>query len=181
MSETQKPVEETPVAAPAAPATETPAAATEAPATETPAGDAPKETAAETTEPAASAPAAEETKAETKADAPAEEAKEESKEVTPASEGTLGYKAPGLVKSLRFAKRFFYFSDDAVESKQLAVYRGNEKPAVANPIVAWASQTGKGLLFITKRAEDKATPAGIISLVSRDKWKFADRTRTLTI
>ncbi|KAL5045274.1 Pleckstrin homology domain-containing protein [Aspergillus fruticulosus] len=156
MSDTQKPVEETPVAAPAAPATETTVAAAEAPAaTEAPAAEAPKETAAEATEAAPEA-----APEETKADAPAEEAKE----VVPASEGTLGYKAPGLVKSLRFSKRFFYFSDEAVEAKQLSAYRSNEKPAVANPIVAWASQTGKGLLFFTKRAEDKATPAGIISL-----------------
>ncbi|CBF75636.1 hypothetical protein AN3674.2 [Aspergillus nidulans FGSC A4] len=162
MSDAQKPVEETPVAAPAASATETPAA-TEAPvATEAPATEAPKETTAEGTEGAVeAAPAATE---EAKADAPAEETKEEAKEVVPASEGTLGYKAPGLVKSLRFSKRFFYFSDEAVEAKQLSAYRSNEKPAVANPIVAWASQTGKGLLFFTKRPEDKATPAGIISL-----------------
>ncbi|KKK27230.1 hypothetical protein ARAM_006959 [Aspergillus rambellii] len=142
MSDTQKPVEETPAA--------------EAPAAETPAAEAvPQETPAETTD---AAPAAAE---ESKADAPAEEAKEE---VVPASEGVLGYKAPGLVKGLRFSKRFFYFSDDAVESKQLSAYRASEKPAVANPVVAWASQTGKGLLFLAKRAEDKATPAGIISL-----------------
>jgi hypothetical protein len=163
MSDAQKPVEETPVAAPAASATETTAATTEAPAaTEAPATEAPKETAAEGTEGAAeAAPAATE---EAKADAPAEETKEEAKEVVPASEGTLGYKAPGLVKGLRFSKRFFYFSDEAVEVKQLSAYRSNEKPAVANPIVAWASQTGKGLLFFTKRPEDKAIPAGIISL-----------------
>ncbi|RDW94113.1 uncharacterized protein DSM5745_01435 [Aspergillus mulundensis] len=159
MSDAQKPVEETPVVAPVAPVTETPVVPAEAAtATETPAVEAPKETAAEASEPAAeAAPAAAE---ESKAEAPAEEAKE----VIPASEGILGYKAPGLVKSLRFAKRFFYFSDEAVEAKQLSVFRSNEKPAVANPIVAWASQTGKGLLFFTKRAEDKATPAGIISL-----------------
>lgn len=36
---------------------------------------------------------------------------------------------------------------------------------MANPVAAWASQTGKGLLFFTKRAEDKATPAGIFNLV----------------
>jgi hypothetical protein len=154
MSDTQKPVEETPVAAPV---TDAPAA------TETPATEAPKETpaAAESSE---AAPATEETKKEE--EQPKEEAKEEPKEVTPASEGVLGYKAPGLVKGLRFAKRFFYFSDDAVEAKQLATYQQNEKPAVAHPTVAWATQTGKGLLFIVKRAEDKATPAGILNLVS---------------
>jgi hypothetical protein len=68
-------------------------------------------------------------------------------------------------RSLRFSKRFFYFSDDAVESKNLTVFHQNEKPATANPTAAWASQSGKGLLFFTKRAEDKATPAGIFNLV----------------
>ncbi|GKZ37733.1 hypothetical protein AbraIFM66950_009416 [Aspergillus brasiliensis] len=162
MSDVQKPVEETPAAAPAvAPATEAPAA-TETPATETPAAEAPQETPAETTEAAAPAAAEESKAAETPAEEPKEETKQE--EVTPASEGVLGYKAPGLVKGLRFAKRFFYFSDDAVESKQLSAFHQSEKAAVANPIAAWASQTGKGLLFFTKRAEDKASPAGIFNL-----------------
>lgn len=70
-------------------------------------------------------------------------------------------------RGFRFAKRFFYFHDEAVEAKQLSVFHQNEKPAVANPIAAWASQTGKGLLFFTKRAEDKTTPAGIFNLVCR--------------
>lgn len=69
-------------------------------------------------------------------------------------------------RSLRFAKRFFYFNDEPVEAKQLSTFHQNEKAAVANPIAAWASQTGKGLLFITKRAEDKAHPSSIINLVS---------------
>jgi hypothetical protein len=68
-------------------------------------------------------------------------------------------------RGLRFSKRFFYFSDEPVDAKHLSVFQQNEKPAVANPIVAWATQTGKGLLFLTKRAEDKATPAGIFNLV----------------
>ncbi|KAE8354085.1 Pleckstrin homology domain-containing protein [Aspergillus coremiiformis] len=157
MSDAQKPVEETPVTAPAAaPATEAPVETT---ATETPAAEAPKETPAENVE-APPAPA-EDKKDEVAAEQPKEEAKEE---VTPASEGLLGHKAPGLVKGLRFSKRFFYFSDDAVEGKQLSAFHQNEKPAVANPIAAWASQTGKGLLFFTKRAEDKNTPTGIFNL-----------------
>jgi hypothetical protein len=69
-------------------------------------------------------------------------------------------------RGLRFSKRFFYFSDDAVEARQLSAFHQNEKPAVAHPIAAWASQTGKGLLFFTKRAEDKNTPTGIFNLVS---------------
>ncbi|KAJ5476411.1 hypothetical protein N7475_002140 [Penicillium sp. IBT 31633x] len=144
MSDVQKPVEETPAVVPA---TET---TVETPAVE-PTVEAPKETeAAETT----ATPAVENTEA-------AEPVKEE---VKPATDGVLGYKAPGLVKGFRFAKRFFYFNEEAVENKNLSVFHQNEKAANANPIAAWASQTGKGLLFFTKRAEDKATPAGIFNL-----------------
>ncbi|OAX79490.1 hypothetical protein ACJ72_06191 [Emergomyces africanus] len=152
MSEAQKPVEETPAALPAAePSKDTPAADA-APAAETPAEIA----APATTEPAADAAAAAE-----------EPAKEEPKaEIKPASEGVLGYKAPGLVKGFRFSKRFFWFSDDAVEVKQLTAYFQNEKLSVAHATAAWASQTGKGLLFFAKRAEDKAAPTGIINLAN---------------
>ncbi|BDD58496.1 hypothetical protein MAP00_003770 [Monascus purpureus] len=157
MSEAPKPVEETPAAAPAAEAPkETPAestpAETPAPAAETPAAEAPKEEAT----PETPAPAT-----EVAAEAPKEE---ESKEETPVTDGVLGHKGSGLVKGLRFSKRFFYFSDEPVESKHLHVFHQNEKPAVAHPIAAWASQTGKGLLFYVKRAEDKLTPQGIFSL-----------------
>ncbi|EER28054.1 hypothetical protein CPC735_033900 [Coccidioides posadasii C735 delta SOWgp] len=137
MSEAQKPVEETPVAPPAA---ETAAPTTEA---QPPAAEAPKDAPAE----------------------PEEPAKEEQKaEVTPATDGVLGHKAPGLVKSLRFSKRYFWFSDDAVEVSKLSTYFQNEKLSIAHPTAAWASQTGKGLLFIAKRAEDKAHPTGMINL-----------------
>ncbi|KAJ5205989.1 hypothetical protein N7491_003388 [Penicillium cf. griseofulvum] len=141
MSEVQKIVEETPTVVPAVEtAVETPAEAVEAP----------KETSEEPT----ATPAVESTET-------AEPAKEE---VKPATDGVLGYKAPGLVKGFRFAKRFFYFNEEAVESKNLSIFHQNEKAAVANPTAAWATQTGKGLLFFTKRAEDKATPAGILNL-----------------
>lgn len=152
-----KPVEETPAAVPAAESVVAaePVAATEA-APEAPAA------AAETAEPAAPTETTE-AAAAAAAEAPKEEAKEE--EVTPASEGTLGYKGPGLVKSFRFTKRFFYFSDDAVDAKNLLQYLGSEKSSTeAKRTAAWATQTGKGLLFLTKRAEDKATPAGIFNL-----------------
>ena len=78
-------------------------------------------------------------------------------------------------RGFRFAKRFFYFNDEAVEAKQLSVYHQNEKHAVANPTAAWASQTGKGLLFLTKRAEDKATPAGIFNLVGVLDMQYIDQ------
>ncbi|OKL59968.1 hypothetical protein UA08_04614 [Talaromyces atroroseus] len=156
-TEATQPVEEAPAAAPAV---AEPVAAEPAPATEA----APEAPAAETTETTEAAPAAEATEAtEATAEAPKEEAKEE--EVTPATDGTLGYKGPGLVKSFRFAKRFFYFSEDAVEAKNLTSYLASEKSAAAaQRTAAWATQTGKGLLFYTKRAEDKATPAGIFNL-----------------
>ncbi|KAJ5779425.1 hypothetical protein N7457_007145 [Penicillium paradoxum] len=139
MADVQKTVEETPVVPAAETAVETAPEAT---------AEAPTEAAETTATPAVENEAAE----------PAKE------EVKPATEGVLGYKGPGLVKGLRFAKRFFYFSEEAVESKQLSVFHQNEKPATANPTAAWASQTGKGLLFLTKRAEDKAHPAGIFNL-----------------
>ncbi|EEQ88117.1 hypothetical protein RJZ56_005244 [Blastomyces dermatitidis] len=147
MSEVQKPVEEVPAATPATePSKDAPAAS----AAETPA-----ETAAPATnEPAANAPSS--------AEEPTKE--EPNAEIKPASEGVLGYKAPGLVKGFRFSKRFCWFSDDAVEVKQLSTYFQNEKLSVAHPTAAWASQTGKGLLFLAKRAEDKTAPTGIINL-----------------
>ena len=73
-----------------------------------------------------------------------------------------------MCRSFRFAKRHFWFSDDAVEVKQLNQYFQHEKLSVAHPTAAWASQTGKGLLFVAKRAEDKAHPTGIINLVRSD-------------
>ncbi|EGE08556.1 hypothetical protein TEQG_07572 [Trichophyton equinum CBS 127.97] len=152
MSEVQKPAEETPAVVP-----ETAAAATTA-ATETLAVTEPVAAATTTTE--------EPVKAVEEAPAAEEAAKEEpaAKEVVPATDGQLGYKAPGLVKSFRFVKRHFWFSEEPVESKQLTSYFQNEKLSVAHPNAAWASQTGKGLLFFAKRAEDKANPAGIINL-----------------
>ena len=68
-------------------------------------------------------------------------------------------------RGLRFSKRFFYFSDEPLEAKSLSTFTKDAKPAVVNPVAAWATQTGKGLLFFTKRSEDKATPAGIFNLV----------------
>lgn len=102
---------------------------------------------------------------ETKAAETAEEAPkaEEKKEVTPVEEGQLGHKAQGLSfpKNLIATKEFFFFGTDAVEPKSLAAYQRTEKSTdVAQSNVAWASQTGKGLLFIG----DKKFPTGIINL-----------------
>jgi hypothetical protein len=119
-------------------------------------------------EPAVEA-AAEEPAPEAATDAPeaaaaAEEAPAAEAEVKPIEEGVLGYKGPGLLKSLLFQKKFFYFGTEPVESKHLASYLRGEKPEAANKNAAWAAHTGKGLLFFSKKAAEKAHPAGIINL-----------------
>lgn len=135
--------------------------------------EAPKEEQVPVVEAATEAPAAtEETAPEVTTEAPAAEAApaaaEETAaapaEVKPVEEGVLGYKGPGLLKGIIFQKKFFFFGTDAVESKHLSSYLRGEKPDVANKNAAWASHTGKGLLFFTKKASEKANPAGIINL-----------------
>lgn len=69
------------------------------------------------------------------------------------------------IRSLIFSKKFFWLSDDPVEEGSLSSYIGNEKADVGHRNAAHASQTGKGLLFFAKRAEDKNHPAGILNLV----------------
>lgn len=85
-------------------------------------------------------------------------------ESQPINEGILNYKAPGLVKSLIFSKKFFWFGDEPLEHKHLSSYLSNEKAELAHPNAAHATQTGKGLLYYAKRAEDKPHPAGILNL-----------------
>ncbi|KAL5314741.1 hypothetical protein ACEPPN_017387 [Leptodophora sp. 'Broadleaf-Isolate-01'] len=102
------------------------------------------------------------------AEAPKEDVTEAApvkEEVKPVEEGVLGYKGPGLLKSFIFQKKFFYFGTEPVESKTLSSYlRGEKAQDTASKNVAWAAHTGKGLLFFTKKASEKATPAGIINL-----------------
>lgn len=111
-------------------------------------------------------------------------------ESQPINEGVLAYKQPGLVKygaplafstystdsscrSLMYSKKFFWFSDEPVEHKHLTGYlRGEKATDIARPNAAHASQTGKGLLFFAKRAEDKPQPQGIINLVSLRSCKW---------
>ncbi|KAF4632565.1 hypothetical protein G7Y89_g5566 [Cudoniella acicularis] len=147
MSEAPKTVEE-PVVAPT----------TETPAVEEPVAEAAP---AETAEPVTEAPvaAAAEPAKEEEVAAPAKE------EVKPVEEGVLGYKGPGFIKGVFFQKKFFWFGTDAVENKALTSYlRGEKEAEVANHNAAWASHTGKGLLFFSKKATDKASPAGIFNL-----------------
>ncbi|KAI0126505.1 Pleckstrin homology domain-containing protein [Xylariales sp. AK1849] len=153
MADTLKPIE-VPAAAPAVtepvvpealPTAETTPAATEAPAV---AETKPEETPAEAA-------------TETSAAAPTEEAK---KEVKPIEDGTLEHKASpaSFPKNLLYSKQHFWFGSEAVPKEKLSAYLQKEKATdVAHHVTAWASQTGKGLLFYGK---DTSSPAGAIQL-----------------
>ncbi|KIV79135.1 hypothetical protein PV11_06718 [Exophiala sideris] len=152
--EAPKPVEETPAVeptkavpeqteAPAAPVEETAVAPLIAPTTEA----AP----AATEEPAV--PAKDDLKKDEVAVAAA-----------PISEGILGYKEPTLLKRFFFSKHYFWFSEEPLTAESLSTVLKSEKDDMKHYSAAWARETGKGLLFFSKHAEDKATPAGIINL-----------------
>jgi hypothetical protein len=68
--------------------------------------------------------------------------------------------------AFRFAKKYFWFGEEPVHADNLREYLRGEKPEVAHPVVAWSSQTGKGLLFFVKHADQKEHPAGALNLVS---------------
>ncbi|KAF7863830.1 hypothetical protein EAF04_006795 [Stromatinia cepivora] len=157
MSEVQKPIVEEQAAAPAP---ETTTTGIEAPVVE-PVEEPKIEEPVAATEPAIETPAVvveEPTAGATTDAAPV------AKEVTPVEEGVLGYKGPGLLKSFIFQKKHFWFGSEPVEHKNLSSYLRGEKPDVANHNAAWSSHTGNGLLFFSKKATDKASPAGILNL-----------------
>lgn len=148
-----EPVAAAPVTDAAAPTTTTEAT----PAADVAATDAP----AATTETPAAAPADETTAL------PIEEKKgEDEVKITadPIYSGSLGYKAPGLLKSLTYSKKFFWFGEDPVAKDSLSAYLRGEKADVGHSTAAWATKTGKGILFFAKNAELKATPAGALKL-----------------
>ncbi|EOD43707.1 putative immunogenic protein [Neofusicoccum parvum UCRNP2] len=152
-----KPVD-TPAAEPVA-ASETPVVAEAAPAEEVKT-DAPAATDAA----ADAAPAATE---ETTALPTEEKAGEGEVKITaePIYSGALGYKAPGLIKSLTFSKKYFWFGEEAAVPKEsLGGYLRGEKGEHAHSTVAWASKTGKGLLFFAKHADQKTAPQGVLKL-----------------
>ncbi|PFH56160.1 hypothetical protein XA68_16966 [Ophiocordyceps unilateralis] len=148
MSEEQKPAVDVPEAVKTeAPAVEQPTVADAVVATESHIANEPKP--AETAAEAAEAP---------KTDIKKDEAK-------PVDEGYLAHKAQGasFPKNLIPTKEFFFFGSDAVEPKHLTQYQKSEKSTdVAHDNIAWASHTGKGLLFIG----DKKAPHGVINLAN---------------
>lgn len=68
-------------------------------------------------------------------------------------------------RSLIPSKKEFWLSDMAVPAQDFNSYMRGEKPETAQPIVAWASQTGKGLLFFNKKGDTtKRQPDGVLPL-----------------
>ncbi|KAF4591984.1 Pleckstrin domain-like protein [Ophiocordyceps camponoti-floridani] len=152
MAEEQKPTVDVPEAV------KTDVAAVEQPAASEPTASEPVATAesklVDEPKPAETTEAAEATKTEAK--------KEEAK---PVEEGYLAHKAQGasFPKNLIPSKEFFFFGSDAVEPKHLAHYQKSEKSSDdAHDNIAWASHTGKGLLFLG----DKKAPHGVINLAN---------------
>jgi hypothetical protein len=79
--------------------------------------------------------------------------------------------------AFRFAKKYFWFGEEPVPSDNLREYLRGEKPEVAHPVVAWSSQTGKGLLFFVKHADQREHPAGALNLVRTNVktiWEHVD-------
>ncbi|GAB1728696.1 hypothetical protein NU195Hw_g5091t1 [Hortaea werneckii] len=145
-------------------APETPAQAEEAAKEAKPETEAPKEESKEEAKEDAAAPA-EEKKTEEKT---------EEKPVEPITEGQLAYKGPGLLKSLVPSKKEFWLSDEKVTPQKMDSYMRGEKPEVSNPVVAWASESGKGLLFFNKKGEtDRSRPQSVLPLYDASELKNA--------
>jgi hypothetical protein len=81
----------------------------------------------------------------------------------------LHHSALTSCSAFRFSKKYFWFGEEPVSAQSLSAYLRGEKPEVAQPTVAWSTQTGKGLLYFVKHADQKATPAGVLNLVRLQK------------
>jgi len=117
-------------------------------------------------EPVVDATKTDEVKPEAETVAPVEEKEEkaEVKAAEPIYSGALGYKAPGLKNAFRYSKKYFWFGEEAVPASNLREYLRGEKPETAHSVAAWSSQTGKGLLYFVKHADQKEHPAGVLNL-----------------
>jgi hypothetical protein len=67
--------------------------------------------------------------------------------------------------AFRYSKKYFWFGEEAVPASNLREYLRGEKPEIAHGVAAWSSQTGKGLLYFVKHADQKENPAGVLNLV----------------
>lgn len=69
------------------------------------------------------------------------------------------------IRSLIPSKKEVWLSDEATSPSELSSYMRGEKPEIAHPVVAWASQTGLGLLFLNKKGEtNRKQPGHILAL-----------------
>jgi hypothetical protein len=125
-------------------------------------------------EPAAAEPAAEATTTEEPAKAEeSKEAEAPKEEPTPIYDGILSYTAGGnVLKNLLGLKDkfFFFYGDEAVPAEKFSHLLKPTK-AEFKEAIAWSSQTGKGLLYFAKSAEQKASPKGIIALAEVEDVK----------
>lgn len=80
----------------------------------------------------------------------------------------FGHCSNRCCSAFRFSKKYFWLGEEAVPTQSLSHYLRGEKAEVAHPTAAWSSQTGKGLLYFVKHADEKATPAGVLNLVRTD-------------
>ena len=70
-----------------------------------------------------------------------------------------------MPRSLFPSKNEFWLSDDATSPQDLNSYMRGEKPEIAHAVVAWASQTGKGLLFFNKKGDTtRKQPGHVLAL-----------------
>jgi hypothetical protein len=67
--------------------------------------------------------------------------------------------------AFRSSKKYFWLGEEAVPAANLREYLRGEKPEVAHSVAAWSTQTGKGLLYFVKHADNKEHPAGVLNLV----------------
>jgi hypothetical protein len=88
----------------------------------------------------------------------------------PTKGGTLSHKGPGLLKSLMFQKKYFWFGSEPVHRGLLASYLRSERDQrLAEWNADWSSRTGKGLLYFNeipaKMWGGTKVPTGIFNLV----------------
>lgn len=70
-----------------------------------------------------------------------------------------------IFRSLVPSKKEFWLSDEKITPQKMDLYMRGDKPEVSNPVVAWASETGKGLLFFNKKGEtDRSRPQSVLPL-----------------
>ena len=72
------------------------------------------------------------------------------------------------------SKKEFWLSDAPVTPQHMDLYMRGEKAETSHAVVAWASQTGKGLLFFNKKGETERTrPHSVLPLYDAADLKKA--------